>query len=75
MTTRFDRFCRRHRIRAGALAKLSGYTTRHINLVRRGTSYPTLEFVAAMVRAARRHTGDASITANQMFELDDEDGA
>lgn len=71
--TRFERFCLQRNIETRHLATFSDYTTHHINKVKRGVCSPTIEFVAAMVKAARQHTCDNSITANQMFELDDDD--
>ena len=72
-TTRYDRFCQARDIKCRDLARFSGYTSHYHRGVRNGLHVPTMKFVAAAVRAVRKITGDNSITANQLFPLDDDD--
>lgn len=73
-TTRYDRFCTARDIKTRALARHSNYAATYHRAVRYGISEPTMEFVADAVRTVRRITGDSTITAEQLFDLEGDDG-
>ena len=70
--TRYDRFCTARRILNRTLARHSRYSATHHRAVRYGISEPTMKFVAGAVTAVRKVTGDSSITAEQLFDLEGE---
>jgi hypothetical protein len=69
-TTRYDRFCTEHDIKNRDLAKHSNYTATHHRAVRYGINEPTMDFVAAAVRAVRQIIDNKTITAEQLFDLE-----
>ena len=55
-------------------AKATGYSKQQVQRVRFGDAEPTAKSIPRFVRAARLLANDASITANDLFPLDDDDG-
>jgi hypothetical protein len=54
-------------------ARATGYSRQQVQRVRFGDAEPTAKAIPRFVKAARLLTNDPSITANDMFPLDDDD--
>lgn len=72
--TRLDRFLTARGIDRRRFVKETGYSRQWVKSVRFGDAEPTAKSIPAFVRAARLLTNDHSISANDLFPLDDEDG-
>ena len=72
--TRLERFLTARGIDRTRFAKETGYSRQWVQRVRFGDAEPTAKSIPAIVRAARLLAKDASITANDLFPLDDDDG-
>jgi hypothetical protein len=71
--TRLDRFLTSKEIDPKTFAKELGCSRQWLQRLRFGDAEPTAKFIPDVVRAARRLLGDASITPNDLFALDDDD--
>jgi hypothetical protein len=71
--TRLDRFLAVKGINKGEFATATGCSRQHVQRVRFGDSEPTVKSIRRFVVAARLLANDASIKANDLFPLDDED--
>jgi hypothetical protein len=71
--TRLDRFLTSRTIARVRFAKATGYSKQQVQRVRFGDAEPTAKAISGFVKAARLLTNDASIRANDLFPLDDDD--
>ncbi len=71
--TRLDRFLTARGIDRTRFAKEAGYSRQWVQRVRFGDSEPTAKAIRCFVKAARTVAKDASIKANDLFPLDDDD--
>jgi len=71
--TRLDRFLIARGIGIGRFAEESGLSRQWLQRVRFGDAEPTAKSIPRFVNAARRLAKDASIKANDLFPLDDDD--
>ena len=72
--TRLERFLTARGIDRTRFAKETGSSRQWVQRVRFGDAEPTAKSIPRFVRAARLLTRDLSITANDLFPLDDDDG-
>lgn len=68
--TRLDRFLARKSIKPAPLARACGYSRQHLLRVRSGTMRPTTRMVYFLIAACIAITGDRTITANDLFNLE-----
>jgi transcriptional regulator with XRE-family HTH domain len=73
--TRLDRFLTARGINRKRFAKETGYSRQWVQRVRFGDSEPTAKAIRCFVNAARALANDASIKANDLFPLDDDDSS
>lgn len=71
--TRLDRFLAARRIGRMEFARATGYSKQQVQRVRFGDAEPTAKSIPRFVKAARHVANDRSITANDLFPLDDDD--
>jgi hypothetical protein len=71
--TRLDRFLTVRAIEKTSFAKETGCSRQWVQRVRFGDAEPTAKSIPRFVRAARLLASDPSITANDLFPLDDDD--
>lgn len=71
--TRLERFLTAREIDPTTFAKELGCSRQWLQRLRFGDAEPTAKSIPHVVRAARRLLGDPSITANDLFALDDDD--
>lgn len=71
--TRLDRFLTARRIARVRFAKATGYSMQQVQRVRFGDAEPTAKSIPRFVKAARLLANDPSVTANDLFPLDDDD--
>ena len=73
--TRLERFLIKKGIDKAQFAKETGRSRQWIQRVRFGDAEPTAKSIPSIVGAARLLTSDISITANDLFPLDDDDSS
>jgi len=71
--TRLDRFLSARKISRLAFARATGYSSQQVRRVRYGEQEVTAKSIPRYVKAARLLANDASIKANDLFQLDDDD--
>jgi len=71
--TRLDRLLAARGIKRTRFAEETGYSKQYVQRVRFGDSELTAKAIRCFVKAARTLANDPSITANDLFPLDDDD--
>ena len=71
--TRLDRFLAAREIPKLRFARATGYSRQQVQRVRFGDAEPTAQSIRRFVKAARLLANDPTITANDLFPLDDDD--
>jgi len=71
--TRLERFLVARGIDRARFSKETGYSRQWVQHVRFGDAEPTARSIPQFVKAARLVANDPTITANDLFPLDDDD--
>lgn len=71
--TRLDRFLLARSIKPETFAKLCGIRPNQLRRYRTAANEPKVAVIRRFVESARAYTGDTTITANDMFPVDDDD--
>jgi hypothetical protein len=71
--TRLERAIRAYELFPGRIANASGTARDRLQLYRIGAASPTLSTIRRLVRGFRALTRNPTITANDLFALDDDD--